>query len=449
MLVCRANGYRTLTIAVALLLLATARVAWARRTGIEAMDCTGCHGGGAVPMVTLSASPNTPAIGQAVTLTVTVSQTNGPVAGLYLTTIDPAIMSPTPVGRFVAIEAGTSADSGGITHTMPRTGSGGVTTFKASWSSDVATGVVFFVNGMSANGDNTPRGDAPGSATLSIAVGCSGQVYYLDQDGDGYGTLDPGFTPRKACAPPQGYAALTGDCNDFDPSIHPGAPELCDHKDNNCDGKIDENVVYQAYCEDKDGDGHGVTGGAMKTDCAPSPGFGDCSGDCNDSNATVYPGAPEICDNRDNNCNTLVDEGVRGSCGVGWCRRDAIGCTTICTPGPPRAELCNLFDDDCDGVVDNGNDADLCGGPGLRCVQGRCVPGTSGTGGSGGTDSAGGSGGGATSDAGARAPESAGAGACSIAAARSSGDDASWLAALLGAGAWVRRPRRRRPSRCN
>jgi hypothetical protein len=187
----------------------------------------------------------------------------------------------------------------------------------------------------------------------------------------------------------------------------------------------------------------------MKTDCAPSPGFGDCSGDCNDSNATVYPGAPEICDNRDNNCNTLVDEGVRGSCGVGWCRRDAIGCTTICTPGPPRAELCNLFDDDCDGVVDNGNDADLCGGPGLRCVQGRCVPGTSGTGGSGGTDSAGGSGGGATSDAGARAPESAGAGACSIAAARSSGDDASWLAALLGAGAWVRRPRRRRPSRCN
>ena len=177
----------------------------------------------------------------------------------------------------MAIEAGTAADSGGVTHTMPRTGTGGVTTFKASWSSDMATGVVFFVNGMSANGDNTPRGDAPGSATLSIAVGCSGQLYYLDQDSDGYGTLDPGFAPRKACTPPQGYAALTGDCNDFDPSIHPGAPELCDHKDNNCDGKIDENVVYQMYCEDKDGDGHGVTGGAMKTDCAPSAGFGDCA----------------------------------------------------------------------------------------------------------------------------------------------------------------------------
>jgi hypothetical protein len=449
MLVCKSNGYRTLTIAVALLVVADARISWARRTGIEAMDCTGCHGGGAVPMVTLSASPNNPAVGQAVTLTVTVSQTNGPIAGLYLTTIDPAIMSPIPVGKFVAIEAGTAADSGGVTHTMPRTGAGGVTAFKASWSSDVATGVVFFVNGMSANGDNTPRGDAPGSATLSIAVGCSGQLYYLDQDGDGYGTLDPGFAPRKACTPPQGYAALTGDCNDFDPSIHPGAPELCDHKDNNCDGKIDENVVYQTYCEDKDGDGHGVTGGAMKTDCAPSPGFGDCGGDCNDSNATVYPGAPEICDNRDNNCNTLVDEGVRGSCGVGWCRRDAIGCTTICTPGPPRAELCNLFDDDCDGVIDNGSDADLCGAPGLHCVQGKCVPGPSGTGGSGGSGSAGGSSGGVTSDGGGPPRDPAAASGCSIATARSSGDDASWLATLIAAGAGIRRSRRRRPCRCD
>jgi len=428
-------GRLFLTTGIALVAIAHPRVCGARRTGIEAIDCTGCHGGGKVPAVTLSASPDNPAVGQAVTLTVTVSQTNGPIAGFYLTTIDPAVMSVVPVGKFVAIEAGTSADGGGVTHTMPRAGSGGITTFKASWSSDSQTGVVFFVNGMSANGDNTPRGDAPGSATLSIAVGCTGRLYYLDQDGDGYGTSDPAFVPRKACTPPQGYAALTGDCNDFDASIHPGAAEMCDQKDNNCDGKIDENVVYQSYCEDKDGDGHGLPGGAMKRDCAPSPGFGDCGGDCNDSNATVYPGAPEICDNRDNNCNTLVDEGVRGSCGVGWCRRDAIGCTTVCTTGPPRAELCNLFDDDCDGVVDNGSDADLCGGPGLRCVQGMCVPAAPGTG-AGGTS---GSTGGPSSDAGRGTVDATSASGCSIAGSRVSGEGASWLAVLMAAGALRRR----------
>ncbi len=151
------------------------------------------------------------------------------------------------------------------------------------------TGVVFLVNGLSANGDDTPRGDAPNAASLSVAVGCSGRSYYLDQDGDGYGTSDPSFVVLGACSPPEGYSAQSGDCNDFVASIHPGGPELCDRLDNNCDESIDENVVYQPYCEDKDGDGHGVPGGATKNDCAPSVGFGDCQGDCNDlATATTY-----------------------------------------------------------------------------------------------------------------------------------------------------------------
>jgi Putative metal-binding motif len=360
--------------AAAFAALARPGTGWGHRYGIEATDCSGCHGGGATPTVTLTAVPDNPAVGQAVTLTVTISQTNGPVAGFYLTTVDPSLTTVEPVGTFRAIEAGTSADSGGVIHTMPRTGSGGVTTFKATWSASTPTGALFLVNGMSANGDDTPRGDAPGRATLSITVGCAGAPYYLDQDGDGYGTSDPGFPVVKACSAPAGYAARAGDCDDFNAAIHPGAAEMCDGKDNNCDGTIDENVVYQPYCEDKDGDGHGIIGAAMKTDCRPSPGFGDCNGDCNDRDATSYPGAMEICDGRDNNCNGTIDEGVRPTCGTGWCQRYAVGCTTICTPGPPRAEVCNLFDDDCDGVIDNGSDAELCGPGGSTCVLGRCVP---------------------------------------------------------------------------
>lgn len=342
--------------------------AWARKNGIAATACDGCHSGGKAPTVMITADPLNPPVGQPTTVSVTISQTNGLVAGFYLTTDYPG------QGTFKAIEAGTLASEGGVTHTMPRTGSGGVTTFKAQWSTAVASGVAFSAYVLSANGDGTPRGDAGGEAHMSMVSGCAGTTYYIDQDGDGFGSSDTSYRPRIECTQPQSYALKAGDCNDFNATIFPGAVELCDGKDNNCDGNIDENVVNQLYCEDKDGDGHGVVGGATKMDCKPSAGFGDCKGDCNDNNNLVYPGAPEICDSRDNNCDGRIDEGVRTTCGQGWCRRYADGCSTICTPGSPLKEVCNFFDDDCDGVDDNGTDLELCGAPGLTCVLGKCIP---------------------------------------------------------------------------
>jgi len=392
----------SLTALLALLCLALpSKPAYARSAGIAALGCEGCHQGGRVPTVTLTSDPLSPAVGEAVTLTISVSQANGSSAGFYLTTTNPA------PGAFQSFESGTVATATEVMHSTPRAGSGGTTIFKAKWTASEATGVKFDAFAVSANQDRTNRGDGAGAAQLELVIGCSGTTYYIDQDGDGYGSTDPAYPPRKDCSLPPGYATLPGDCDDFHSQVHPGAAEQCDLKDNDCDGNADEDVVDQPYCEDHDGDGHGVASGAMKMDCKPSAGFGDCAGDCDDGDDHVYPGAAEACDGRDEDCDGKVDEGVRVVCGLGLCSRYAASCTSTCTPGQPFAETCNGYDDDCDGVVDNGSSESLCGDANASCAQGRCLGGSSSPGGSGGLAGSGASGG---------APQS---GASGLAASRS------------------------------
>src|SRR5215218_5754895 len=69
-------------------------------------------------------------------------------------------------------------------------------------------------------------------------------IFYRDADGDTYG--DPNDT-KEACSAPDRYVSNSDDCDDGDPDKNPGETEVCDGKDNNCDGNVDEGVTTTFY----------------------------------------------------------------------------------------------------------------------------------------------------------------------------------------------------------
>lgn len=73
------------------------------------------------------------------------------------------------------------------------------------------------------------------------------QRFYKDYDKDGYGNLSDSVL---AYAKPKGYVTKNTDCNDGNANVHPGATEICDGVDNNCDGRIDENKACNSIIAD-------------------------------------------------------------------------------------------------------------------------------------------------------------------------------------------------------
>jgi hypothetical protein len=131
-------------------------------------------------------------------------------------------------------------------------------------------------------------------------------TWYADADGDGYGSA---LAPTAACEPPPGHLVDATDCHDDDALIHPAAIEECDGHDNDCDGGTDEAgaVGETTWYADDDGDGFGLDESAM-TGCVAPAGSILVGGDCDDGRVAVWPGAPEFCNEADDDCDGETDE---------------------------------------------------------------------------------------------------------------------------------------------
>jgi hypothetical protein len=172
-----------------------------------------------------------------------------------------------------------------------------------------------------------------------------------------------------------------GDCNDGDPAVNPNADDACDGVDNNCNGTCDDS-------HDFDGDLFTVCGSRQFEDgtCIIDEG----KIDCNDDDETTFPGAAELCDGADNDCDWICDDdslldrdgdsytecgSVIGACGKYERYVDCMPENGAVYPGAPEA--CDGVDSDCDGMFletqscfgRNPDDEGQCGLGVRSCVE--------------------------------------------------------------------------------
>ena len=252
----------------------------------------------------------------------------------------------------------------------------------------------------SCNGEDD---DCDGQVDEAGAEGCN--FYYLDKDKDGYGVAS---AQACLCEADETYTTIeAGDCDDKNGEIHPGAQEVCDSADNNCDGVTDPPGIPGTEKYYTDGDGDGYSKGLVSAFlCGPTTEYPtQVTGDCDDNDDQIFPGAEESCDGKDNDCDNTIDgpetdQNCTTNCGWGIqaCQGGVLqpctappenqcidydDCTEYVTCEqcpPPAPEICDGEDQDCDGVVDNDIPLTLLDGTtvmgvGQPCGAGVCTGG--------------------------------------------------------------------------
>ncbi|MCB9742284.1 MAG: putative metal-binding motif-containing protein [Alphaproteobacteria bacterium] len=179
---------------------------------------------------------------------------------------------------------------------------------------------------------------------IALMMGCTdkdlieetGDPGPADVDGDGFTTED--------------------DCDDDDPTIHPGAEEVCDGVDNDCDGDIDGGATdIETWYSDDDGDGYGDDATAVEA-CETPDGAVGRGGDCDDTDAAYNPGATE------DDCTDPNDYNCDGSVGYADADGDGFPACEDCDDSeaavnPDATEVCDGVDNDCDGLIDDADDS--------------------------------------------------------------------------------------------
>ena len=273
----------------------------------------------------------------------------------------------------------------------------------AADSSNAAFGLVdplpLDVAGMASVGLSvTFTAAGPGQASGSISLSSTGgelalaplQVRANDCEGG---------TPSAYDVDGDGVTSCSGDCDDSDATVHPGAGEVCDSVDEDCDGFVDEGTD----CYDDDGDGASeqdgdcndgdaevspttteILGNGIDDDCDgltdlgesdfDGDGYADFAGDCDDADPSAFPGAAEECDGVDDDCDSTVDETTEcfddDNDGHSELAGDCDDDQPDVYSGAPELE--DWVDNDCDGVIDEGTANEDADGDGYTGAGGDC-----------------------------------------------------------------------------